>query len=353
MAKVKNEHYITIMEFMVRDLELSGNELIAYALVYGFSQNGESEFEGSLSYIAKWLNCSKTTAFNILNKLSDDGFINKIENVKNGIKFCNYKATIPDEEALEKIKERKAQRKQKEKNERRSKKLNSVQKSDITHSIFLNGFAKNLNDDVQKTLTHNNIDILEDNSIDNTNTLSVERASSECAQEPDKQKSKSATRKKEANALFEQLWSLYPLKKGKGQVSDTQKLKLLDIGYEEMERAISRYTKYVDSVDYLHYKNGSTFFNGGYIDYLNENYVEYSDGKNENFSKSNSNPKNINNTKETDKREKESYQSKLEKAKQIAGDEFGEEYRKKFWEGMSDGDVEGMLGMLGIFLNKI
>ncbi len=78
---------------------------------------------------------------------------------------------------------------------------------------------------------------------------------------------------KEARALFEKLWKLYPCKKGKGSVSDTQKLKLLKIGFEEMHRAVDRYVSYVEGIDYLHYKNGSTFFNSGYIDYLDANYV--------------------------------------------------------------------------------
>lgn len=50
-------------------------------------------------------------------------------------------------------------------------------------------------------------------------------------------------------------------------------MKLLKIGYDEMVRAIERYKQYVESVDYLQYQNGSTFFNSGYIDYLDKNYV--------------------------------------------------------------------------------
>lgn len=80
--------------------------------------------------------------------------------------------------------------------------------------------------------------------------------------------------KADAVALFEKLWKLYPVRKGKGQVSDAQKMKLLKIGYDEMARAIERYKKYVDSVDYLQYQNGSTFFNSGYVDYLDVNYTE-------------------------------------------------------------------------------
>ena len=80
--------------------------------------------------------------------------------------------------------------------------------------------------------------------------------------------------KADAIALFESLWKLYPVKKGKGQVSDAKKMQLLKIGYDEMVRAIDRYKLYVESVDYLQYQNGSTFFNSGYIDYLDKNYSE-------------------------------------------------------------------------------
>ena len=82
--------------------------------------------------------------------------------------------------------------------------------------------------------------------------------------------------KADALALFERLWKMYPIKKGKGQVSLTQKMKLLKIGYEEMSRAIERYKQYVEEVDYLHYQNGSTFFNSGYVDYLDESYTKQS-----------------------------------------------------------------------------
>lgn len=157
MAKIKNENFIAIQGFMVKELGLTGNELIAYALVYGFSQDDESEFKGSLNYVAEWLNCSRTTAFNLLNKLADDGFIKKTEKTINGVKFCNYSATKPNDEELKKIKLRKQIRKEKEKAERSSKKLNTCSKK-------YNGCSKNLNDGVQKVDTYNNnIDNIKDN----------------------------------------------------------------------------------------------------------------------------------------------------------------------------------------------
>ncbi len=89
-----------------------------------------------------------------------------------------------------------------------------------------------------------------------------------------KEDNKNTMCKADALALFERLWKLYPEKKGKGQVSDAKKLKLLKIGYDEMVRAIERYkTELEKDKDWRKPQNGSTFFNSGYIDYLDANYV--------------------------------------------------------------------------------
>lgn len=79
--------------------------------------------------------------------------------------------------------------------------------------------------------------------------------------------------KADALALFENLWKLYPVKKGKGQVSDAKKMKLLEIGFDEMSRAIERYKSELEKdSDWRKPQNGSTFFNSGYVDYLDANY---------------------------------------------------------------------------------
>ncbi len=77
----------------------------------------------------------------------------------------------------------------------------------------------------------------------------------------------------DALALFERLWQMYPVKKGKGQVSDAQKMKLLKIGFDEMGRAVRRYADGLKRDDWRHPQNGSTFFNSGYVDYLDANYA--------------------------------------------------------------------------------
>lgn len=74
--------------------------------------------------------------------------------------------------------------------------------------------------------------------------------------------------------FFEEVWTLYPVKKGKGSVSDTQKKKLYDIGLEEMTRAIAQYKQEQEGIEKKFWKHGSTFFNSGYVDYLDVNYED-------------------------------------------------------------------------------
>lgn len=78
--------------------------------------------------------------------------------------------------------------------------------------------------------------------------------------------------------FFEKLWGLYPKKEGKGQVSKTQKENLSKIGIEEMTRAVERYVKAKKDTDKKFLQNGSTFFNSGYVDYLDKECKEESSG---------------------------------------------------------------------------
>ena len=78
----------------------------------------------------------------------------------------------------------------------------------------------------------------------------------------------------EAEELFERLWNLYPRKKGKADVSKTNKLALLKVGEEEMIRAIDRYKKCIEGKDIEYVLYGGRFFKKSYIDYLDENFYQ-------------------------------------------------------------------------------
>lgn len=83
-----------IQGWMVKHLALKSNELLVYALIYGFSCDGTSEFMGSINYICSWLNCSRPTAMSALNSLVEKELIIKNEMHVNGVKFNKYKANM-------------------------------------------------------------------------------------------------------------------------------------------------------------------------------------------------------------------------------------------------------------------
>jgi hypothetical protein len=47
-TKSISNNYISIQGWMVEQLGLKGNELLAYALIHGFSQDGKNQFTGSM-----------------------------------------------------------------------------------------------------------------------------------------------------------------------------------------------------------------------------------------------------------------------------------------------------------------
>lgn len=90
---IKDENFISIQGWMLK-LGIKGNALIAFACIYGFSQDGKSEFRGSAQYIADWCGISRTAAFSVLKSLVDKNLIIKNEIIDNGVKLCNYRHNI-------------------------------------------------------------------------------------------------------------------------------------------------------------------------------------------------------------------------------------------------------------------
>ena len=75
---------------MITELGLSGNRLLIYALIHGFSKDGVHEFRGSINYICEWTNLTRNTVISVLKSLVDDGLITKREYTENKVKFCAY-----------------------------------------------------------------------------------------------------------------------------------------------------------------------------------------------------------------------------------------------------------------------
>lgn len=91
---MNSENFVVIQGWMCNELELKGNDLLVYALIYGFSQDGESVFSGGRNYIAKTFNISLPTVDKALNNLIDRGLIEKIPYEVNNVTFNNYKISL-------------------------------------------------------------------------------------------------------------------------------------------------------------------------------------------------------------------------------------------------------------------
>jgi hypothetical protein len=82
--------YITIQQEM-RDLGLKGNELIVFAFLNGYSQEGQGYYFGSLAHLQGVCGiASRQTAIDTLKSLVAKGLVNKSESVVNGVKRVYY-----------------------------------------------------------------------------------------------------------------------------------------------------------------------------------------------------------------------------------------------------------------------
>ena len=90
--KVPENTYLHIEAFMVNDLHLSGNELIIYAAIFGFSQDGSSWFTGSRKYLGGWCQITDETVTYNLNKLLKKGLIECREKKVHDVVFKDYRA---------------------------------------------------------------------------------------------------------------------------------------------------------------------------------------------------------------------------------------------------------------------
>lgn len=155
---ISNNNYINIQGFMVKDLKLKGNELLAYALIYGFSQDGETWFTGSSKYISEWLNIDRRNVLAVLQKLVEKGLLIKNEKIINGVKLCDYKAVICGDETSQGMMNhhRGYDKTSQGGGDETSHHNNSI--DNIEDSIYIHATTNNLGIQAQKTRKNNQLD---------------------------------------------------------------------------------------------------------------------------------------------------------------------------------------------------
>lgn len=123
------------------------------------------------------------------------------------------------------------------------------------------------------------------NDLSNKDNSSIKEEKEEQEQEEqeeneeengEEEKHKSSNDDQLINDFFESVWSKYPCKKGKQNVSKTQRKVLYKLK-DELFRCIERYIKDPElkaNKGFKPYQYGSTFFNKGYLDWLDKEFEQ-------------------------------------------------------------------------------
>ena len=206
------DNYIVIQGWMVTELGLKGNELLVYALIYGFSQTKGQVFNGSLQYLADWTNSTKQGVLKNLKSLVEKGLIEKKETIFNGVKSCEYYST----------------------------KFNGIKQS------LIGGIKQSLTGGIKQSLTNNiEIDNIDRDNIDLRKNI-----------------------KKEKDSLlieeFDTIWARYPRHEGKQNALKSYiKARHEGVDMVTIKDAVESYRRMCESErrEKRFIKQGSTWFN--------------------------------------------------------------------------------------------
>lgn len=214
-SRIKDENYYVIQGFMINRLGLKGVALSVYAVIYGFSQDGENEFTGSLQYLCDFTGgTSKPTIIKALKELTEKQYIIKREEYVNNVQFNRYKVNLP-----------------------LLKKFNGGSKENSAEVV------KEFNEGSKETLHNNKRDNISlDNEDINNNKISPEEE-------------------------FEILWKMYPRKKGKDKALSyylkARNNKKNPTTFEQVKQGIENYCAEIKAkkIEMQYIQHGSTWFN--------------------------------------------------------------------------------------------
>lgn len=301
MAIIKNKNFFVVQGWMVNNLKLTGNDLIIYAIIYGFTQDEEQWFEGSRSYLAGWCNSTKRGIQKNLNRLVESQLILKKEVFNNNVKFCRYKVNPKFTPGDSKDTPR----------EQSSPVVNKVPQGGGEQSSLGGGEQSSPGGGEQSSPNNIDLDNIDINNIDNiydhfcendrvsdlaeqgmkaikettvsscrgndktkrnsvSNGIVVSKSESKEVIKEENSNSAASNKKaprvteKQLKNEFENLWALYPRKQGK-KAAEASFIRARKRGIESdtIASGIKAYVNYIQAkkISQEYIKQGSTFFN--------------------------------------------------------------------------------------------
>lgn len=94
---VENNSFIAILGWMYNIGLEDMDEILVYAIVYGFTQDGRTEFEGSYKYIEERIRRKRTKTIEVVASLVNKGYLIKRQIDVNGVPVNKFSAVIPQD----------------------------------------------------------------------------------------------------------------------------------------------------------------------------------------------------------------------------------------------------------------
>ena len=224
---MNDNNFYVVHGWMLSKLKLKNKELNVFAIIYGFSQDGENVYNGGLSYLEEWTCSSKKTVIEILKKLVEKKYLIKTTKVINNITFNEYKANID----------------------------------------FINDMCKNYTSGVKitptqcKNYTTPSVKITPNNINNNiNNNIDISSSDDKGIKEETKK-----VKKEQNNELFDKFWEAYPKKRDKQSSKKAftklnVDVKLFDKMMYALSQAKNSYDRQKNAGQYIPYP--STWLNG-------------------------------------------------------------------------------------------
>lgn len=103
MPGIRDDNFYTVFGWMLNVLGLKGNELTIFAIIFSFSQDGVSEFEGSVSYLQRFAHIdSKQTVYTMLDRLKTKNYIKRRGFKEGNVQRYAYSADLEAIDAMKK-----------------------------------------------------------------------------------------------------------------------------------------------------------------------------------------------------------------------------------------------------------
>lgn len=94
---MKDKDFIFIPGWAVNRLNLKGNELLVYSMIYSYSRDGIQWYQAPAEYLATCIGASESTVKDVLKRLTDRGLLTKKEaKYKGSVNRVYYQAAIPE-----------------------------------------------------------------------------------------------------------------------------------------------------------------------------------------------------------------------------------------------------------------